>query len=214
MKTLLTLLFFSVFLFACTKSLDNKAFTEFQLQQVNKGSHYCENHNMLDLKVFSSSIFEGDVKLDTSLFVHSEGSFQNKLLGFYEDQIHKNSARISYHTQSGSDVDGAKDSLVLKAYVYNNGSRNIHQNYCLLKLSRKEVLQNLQHKKALHFSIEITKNNYLFQVGEQSKVKVKRVCQMAPQATKYLCFHYYGGPDSIPAPHNMRLWIKYSPEMK
>jgi hypothetical protein len=215
MKGILLISILSIILFSCSKPLDDRAFEVFQLQRVNKYSHYYEDKDIVELKYFEKNIFEADVILDTSLFVHCEGSYQNKLLGFYEDQIHKNSARVSYHTISASGTNKSNlDSLEFKAYVYNNGVRNTTENPVLLCLSRNEVKNYLEQGKSIRFSIEVTKDNYVFKVDAGENINVSRSCNNDISGVKYLCYHYYGGPDSIAAPHNMDMWIKYCPSMK
>ena len=106
-----------VLLSSCEKSIQEDAYEVYQLQMVRQGSHYHDDHTVLDITSFTSSIFSVSVKLDTSLFVTNEGSFQSKLVGFYEDQIHQNSARVSYQTIT-NDVQGELiDSLSFKTYV-------------------------------------------------------------------------------------------------
>lgn len=194
--------------------MEDDAFTDFHLQRVKKGSHYYEDKDMIQLKYFEKNIFEADVKLDTSLFVTNEGSYQNKLLGFYEDEIHKNSARVSYHTITSDEKKSSEDSLILKAYVYNNGIRNVKENPTLICLSRAEVESYLKQDKYIRISIECTSNSYIFKVDAGPNILVSRTSSASIDDVKYLCYHYYGGPDSIPAPHDMNMWIKYCPSMK
>ncbi len=215
MKGFLLLSTLSIILFSCSKPIEDRAFEEFQLQRVNKYSHYYEDKDIIELKYFEKNIFEADVILDTSLFVHNEKIYQNKLCGFYEDQIHKNSARITYHTISTNNTSKLYlDTLELKAYVYNNGLRNTKENPVLLRLSRNEITNYLEQGRSIRFSIEVTNNNYIFKVDGGKKINVSRTCKNNINGIKYLCYHYYGGPDSIPAPHNMDMWIKYCPTMK
>ena len=215
MKGILLIPVLSIILFSCSKPISDRAFEVFQLQRVNKYSHYYEDKDIVDLKYFEKNVFEADVIVDTSLFVHGEGSYQNKLLGFYEDQIHKNSARVSYHTISCSTSSKPdQDSLVFKAYVYNNGSRNTQENPVLLCLSRSDVENYLEQGKSIRFHIGVTKDSYIFKVDANENIAVSRTCSKSIDDVKYLCYHYYGGPDSIPAPHNMDMWIKYCPSMK
>lgn len=194
--------------------MENDAFTDFHLQRVNKYSHYYEDRDIIQLKYFEKNIYEADVIIDTSLFVPGEGSYQNKLLGFYEDEIHKNSARVTYHTISNGANKSVYDSLIFKAYVYNNGIRNLAENPTLLCLSRNEVEEYLRRDRSIRFSIEVTSNSYVFKVDAGENISVSRTSSAGINDVKYLCHHYYGGPDSIPAPHNMDMWIKYSPVMK
>lgn len=85
MKGFLLISILAGFVLSCSKPMEDVAFTDFKLQRVEKNSHFYEDKNMIQLKFFEKNIFEADVKLDTSLFVIDEGSYQNKLLGFYED---------------------------------------------------------------------------------------------------------------------------------
>ena len=203
-----------VLLSSCEKSIQEDAYEVYQLQMVRQGSHYHDDHTVLDITSFTSSIFSVSVKLDTSLFVTNEGSFQSKLVGFYEDQIHQNSARVSYQTIT-NDVQGELiDSLSFKTYVYNNGLRSLDENYTLLTLSRIQVEKLLKNDEAIEINIELTPTQYLFQVNDGEITAVTHTCNLAPDACKYLTYHYYGGPDSIPAPHDMKLWVKYNDVMK
>lgn len=214
MNRILLLFAFSIFIFGCSKPIEENAFLDFHLQRVNKNSHYYNEKDITQLMFFENRIFEADVIIDTSLFVSGEASFQSKLLGFYEDQIHKNSARVSYHTITNDISKPKYDTLVFKAYVYNDGIRNIVENPILLKLSRSEVEDYLVHKRSIRFSIETCESNYIFKVDGGMDISVSRSCNSDLNGLKYLAYHYYGGPDSIVAPHNMDIWVKYSDIMK
>ena len=213
-KTILSVIIAAVLLASCTKSIDEEAYEVYHLQMVKKGSHYCETHSIFDIESFKSNIFRVSVKLDTSLFVTNEGSYQSKLVGFSEDQIHSNSARVSYHTISTEVSGKIIDSLEFKTYVYNDGSRNTAENYCLLKVSKEQVKEMLRDDSSIEFSIELTKTAYLFQVNNEKIVEVNRSCEKEIDDTKFLNYHYYGGPDSIPAPQDMLLWVKYDEVMR
>ncbi len=199
-----------IFLIAgCTKPLSETELEEYQLQLIKKGSHYCDNHNITEMLSFTSPIFAVSVKIDTSMLVTNEGSFQSKLVGFYEDNIHTNSARVSFHTTTQTINNIQYDSLELKAYVYSDGNRNIKENYLLQKYSRADLLEMLAADSAVDISIELTTNQYIFRINNELKAKVKRESSMSIEDTKCLSFFYYGGPDSIPAPKDMKIWVKY-----
>ena len=209
---LILILFFM--LISCEKTIDDVAFTSYQLQIVKKGSHYHDDHSVIDLTTFSTSVFSVSVKLDTSLLVTNEGGYQSKLVGFCEDQIHNNSARVSYQTTT-HEVNGEfVDSLILKTYIYNSGVRMVDANYTLLSLSRKQMEEMLKKDQATEISIGISNSNYLYRINGGEIVEVPRTCELPLDANKYLAYLYYGGPDSIPAPHDMKLWIKYNESMR
>lgn len=207
MKKLLIPLFM-LFFMSCEKVIDEDTINKYQLQEIRSGNHYCTSCNRYTITKFNKETFKVLVKLDTTLFVHNEGSQQNKLCGFYEDKIHKNSARISYHTISDSN-NKYLDSLILRTYVYNNGSRNTTQNHKLLTLSWSQVKTMLINKDSLDISIIVKKDKYLYKINNYPEVKVTRTSKLDKNAEKFMNHHYYGGPDSITAPHHMRMWIKY-----
>lgn len=98
--------------------------------------------------------------------------------------------------------------------MYNDGIRNVKENPTLLCLSRNEVEEYLKYDRSIRFSIELTANNYIFKVDKGLIISVSRTSSAGIDDVKYLCYHYYGGPDSIPAPHDMDMWIRYSSIMK
>jgi len=185
--------------------------TDYEIQIVRKGQNYSDNSQSV-IYSFTGRTFIATVKLDTSLFVHNEGAYQNKLLGFSEDEkVQNNSARVSFHTISNTN-DPLKDELVLKTYVYNNGTRLSDEKYNveLMRLSYSDVLAGLGHD-SIKFEIEMTQNAYLFRVNNQT-VSVPRVSKLSLDSSKYVLKLYYGGTPT--APHTMRMKIKYDPSMK
>jgi len=207
MKTNMCLFFcLMALLVFCKKEMDEDLVNDYHLQQVNAGSHYC-NIDRTAITSFTSSEFLAYVKLDTSLLVHGEQAFQSKLCGFYEDDIHTNSARISYQTITGPTLD--QDTLSLKLYVYNNGERNLTENLVIKRLSRVDILSMLQSDGFLKISIKVTPTNYVFQIDNDPPMSTVRTIGTAVTAKKYLANHYYGGPDEIYAPHDMKMWIKF-----
>ena len=181
---------------------------DFQLQEVRSNNHYCTSCKNYEIITFNNGHFKSYLRLDTSLFVHNEGPQQNKLAGFWEDHVHQNSARVSYHTISDSN-DRYMDSLVLKTYVYNSGSRNIKENYKLLTLSWHQVESMTINGEHLEIDIKILDDKYQFQLNQNLPISVTRTSSLSTMFDMSLARHYYGGPDSIPAPHDMKLWIKY-----
>jgi hypothetical protein len=206
----LLLVFIIVGLFSsCEESVEFPT-THYQLQEVQRGAHYCSNKEVYS---FKGDIFVCYVRLDTSLFVHHEGAYQNKLVGFMEGRetssaVHENSARVSYHTISHP-TDSLKDTLVFKTYVYNNGTRLLDQGYILFKKSYRDVRLGLG-SDSVRILIKLANNYYVFQVDDHPEVSVTRTSTLPSDSIKTVLTHYYGGTPV--APHNMRLWVKYRME--
>lgn len=208
MKKLTIIISFIVFfLYSCKKEINNIYFQGFWEQTVYAGNHYCGTCDRQTIKYFSGNIFKADIRLDTSLFVKHESGFQNKLFGFFEDQIHENSIRISYHSLG-------KDTLQLKTYVYNSFNRPPSENQIITNISRQKVIEILDQDGFIPVQITVLENEYLVNFGNIPEISVTRTCTLPIDTIKYLANHYYGGPDSITAPHDMSLWIKFDTLMK
>jgi|GEM_PF-6938739 len=209
MKTLIVLFLYFVVLSSC---MDETFPTDYETQIVRKGNNYCDNSQAV-IYSFMGRKYLATVKLDTSLFVHNEGAYQNKLLGFSESSdVQYNSARVTFHTLSDP-TDSLKDELILKTYVYNNGKRLTDEKYTieLLRLSYLDVLAGLGHD-SIRFEIEMTDKQYLFKVNNGQQVSMPRVGTLPLDSPKYILKLYYGGTPT--APHDMSIKIKYDRSIK
>jgi hypothetical protein len=204
MKNLFIILV-AVSLLSCKKEIDESFFEEFQEQTVFAGNNYCGTCERQTIKYFSGNVFKADVMLDTSLIVPGEGSYQNKLLGFCEDNIHQNSVRVSYHTVEG-------DSLEFKTYVYNSGERIQSENKFITRISKERILEMLDQEASIPVTITVLEQNYVVKFGDIQEIYVNRTCILPIDGQKYLANHYYGGTPL--APKDMTIWIRFDPIMK
>jgi hypothetical protein len=207
MKNSILILILMLSLFSCKKEIDDLYFEQFWKQTVYSGNHECGTCDRETMKYFSGNVYKADIRLDTTLFVENEGSFQSKLFGFFEDQIHNNSVRVSYHSIN-------RDTLQLKTYVYNSGNRRESQNKIITNISRQKVVDMLDQDGFIPVQITILENSYLVNFGNIQEISLTRTCDLPIDTIKYLTNHYYGGPDSIVAPHDMIFWIRFDPMMK
>ncbi len=195
----------AISLLSCKKEIDEKSFEDFQEQTVFAGNNYCGTCGRQTIQYFDGNVFKSEVILDTSLIVPDEGAYQNKLLGFCEDDMHQNSVRISYHTVEG-------DSLEFKTYVYNSGERLQSENKFITRISKERILEMLDQEISIPVTITVLEQNYIVKFGDIQEIYVNRTCTLPIDGQKYLANHYYGG--NPVAPKNVTMWIKFDPLMK
>ncbi|MEO7961291.1 MAG: hypothetical protein ABIR19_07085 [Ginsengibacter sp.] len=198
MKTLLYLVFLSIFLFSCKKEIapiipeppithNNTGATSFKEYTIRAGLQYCDKNSYLPVELNKLSFI---VKFDSSAIYKTTLSSNqydiNKLYGFSDNGSthHEYSARFGWNWSNGS--------LSLFAYTYNMGERSFKK------------LATIGIGEEIDCAITVESSRYIFSVNDKTDSMDRKSTTLRGKG--YMLYPYFGGDEA--APHDIHIWIK------